>query len=165
MISTEGLAEIGSALGSLKTASDIVKTFAGLRTDTERNAKLVELQGQIISAQTSAISANAAQMALVEQVRDLEKQVAGMETWESEKQRYELKKVSFMGATAYVVKPDMRGSEPPHCICGACYDKGKKGRLQPVAGGVGHPRPWTCQECGAKFPIDNPLPGYSSQEM
>jgi hypothetical protein len=165
MISTEGLAEIGSALGSLKTASDIVKTFAGLRTDTERNAKLVELQGQIIAAQTGAIAANAAQMALVDQVRNLEKQVSGMETWQSEKQRYELKKVSFMGSTAYVVKPDMRGSEPPHCICGACYDKGKKGRLQPSPVGPIRERPWFCSECKSTLIISLPLPGYTKEEM
>ena len=128
MISTEGLAEIGSALGSLKTASDIVKTFAGLRTDTERDSKLVELQGQIIAAQTSAISANAAQMALIDEVRNLEKHIAGMEAWETEKQRYELKKVSYWGATAYVVKPDMRGSEPPHCICGCMLRQREKGQ-------------------------------------
>jgi hypothetical protein len=160
-----GLAEIGSALGSLKTASDIVKTFSGLRTDAERNTKLVELQGQILAAQTGAIAANAAQMALIEQVRDLEKQIAGLEAWESEKQRYELKRVSYVGGTAYVVKPDMRGSEPPHCICGACYDRGKKGRLQPSPAGPVHARPWVCSECKSAVVVTLPLPGYTSEEM
>ncbi len=93
MTLSEGLADISSALGALQKASDILKGWASLRTDKERSAKLIELNGQILSAQTSAIQANAAQAALIEQISDLKEDIARFETWDREKQRYELRHI------------------------------------------------------------------------
>jgi Zn finger protein HypA/HybF involved in hydrogenase expression len=149
---TQGLTDIRGALGALQSASNIIKTFAGMRGDSENSAKLLELQKQIMAAQTSAIQANAAQTALIERVRDLEAQIAKFETWNAEKQRYELKAIS-PGALAYALKAEASGSEPPHYICQTCYEKGKKSILQfspSTMVDVGIPNTFDCPDCEAK---------------
>jgi hypothetical protein len=78
---TQGLTDISGALGAFQSASNIVKTMAGLRSDTERATKAHELGGQILAAQTSAIAANAAQAVLISRVRELEAEMARLETW------------------------------------------------------------------------------------
>jgi hypothetical protein len=126
---TQGLTDISGALGALQSASNIIKSLAGLRSDSERSAKLIELQSQIMSAQTSAIQANTAQTALIDRVRQLEAEIACLETWSTEKQRYELKALR-PGSFALALKADAQGSEPSHYICQACYASGKKCVLQ-----------------------------------
>jgi hypothetical protein len=56
--------------------------------------------------------------------------VAELETWNAEKQRYELKDVGW-GSLAYALKEDARGTEQVHQICAACYQHDKKSILQP----------------------------------
>jgi Zn finger protein HypA/HybF involved in hydrogenase expression len=152
MDATQGLTYIGGALGALKSAADIIKTLAGARSDSERSAKILELQSQIMAAQTSAIQANTAQTALVERVRELEAQIAKFETWNAEKQRYELKAIS-PGALAYALKAEAAGPEPFHHICQRCYEKGKKSILQfsPSAMAELIPNTFDCPECKAKI--------------
>lgn len=48
---------------------------------------------------------------------------------ETEKDRYELKKVAT-GAFAYVLKESMANGQPPHWICTQCYQNRKKSFLQ-----------------------------------
>ena len=112
-----------AGLSAVKTAFDIAKGLKDIDDASRRNAAVIELQEKILTAQS-------AQAALIERVGYLEKEVARFETWETEKQRYELKDVG-MGSLAYSVKDAMRGSEPPHQICAACYEHRKKSILQP----------------------------------
>ena len=152
---SQGLTELGGALGALQTASNIVKTFAGLRSDTERSAKLVELNNQIMAAQTGAIQANAAQAKLIDRVGNLEKELIRHETWTAEKQRYELKEIA-LGSFAYALKKEAQGSEPMHFICQTCYENGKKRILQIHHKHHGHAplsqrSNYICPECKAEI--------------
>jgi hypothetical protein len=126
---SQGLTDLSGALGALQSASNIIKTLAGLRSESERSAKLIELQSQIMTAQTSAIQANTAQTTLVDRVRQLEAEIARLETWSTEKQRYELKSLR-PGSFAMALKADAQGSEPIHYLCQACYEGEKKFVLQ-----------------------------------
>jgi Zn finger protein HypA/HybF involved in hydrogenase expression len=150
---SQGLTDLSGALGALQSASNIIKTLAGLRSESERSAKLIELQSQIVAAQISAIQANTAQSNLIDRVRQLEAQIAKMETWSAEKQRYELKAVSTR-AFAYALKAEASGSEPFHYICQNCYEKGKKSILQFSPSALvdsGIPHTFDCPECKAKI--------------
>jgi hypothetical protein len=117
---TQGLTDISGALGALKSAADIIKTLAGARSDRERSAKILELQSQIMAPQTGAIQANTAQTALIDRVRHLEAEIARLETWSTEKQRYELKAIR-PGSFALALKADAQGSEPSHYSASASY--------------------------------------------
>jgi hypothetical protein len=134
---------------------NIIKTLAGLRSDSERSAKLIELQSQIMAAQTGAIQANTAQTALIDRVRHREAETARLETWSTEKQRYELKAIR-PGSFAMALKTDAQCSEPSHCICQACYEGGKKCVLQTKPSGhlerqLGNPDKLFCPGCRAEI--------------
>jgi uncharacterized protein (DUF697 family) len=117
------------ALGSsLQSAAEIVKVMVGLRDGALLQAKAIELNGIILTAQGAALSANGAQFALLERVRELEKQLVDMEAWGAEKDKYGLQQIG-RGAFAYVLKRQTNSPEPPHWICAACYQHGRKSIL------------------------------------
>jgi hypothetical protein len=131
------VAEVFAGIGAIKTAFDIAKGLKDIDDATRRNAAVIELQEKILTARE-------AQSTLLERISELEKKVASFETWESEKQRYELKDVG-RGSLAYAVKESMRNAEPPHQICVTCYQHGKKSPLQPSA--IMYARHLICPEC------------------
>ena len=89
--------DIITGLGIFKTLFDSAKGLKDINDTAVRNTAVVELQEKILAAQ-------AQQAALIEHVHELEKEVARFETWETEKQRYQLH--DFGGRTfAYVLKP------------------------------------------------------------
>jgi hypothetical protein len=63
---------------ALKTAFDMAKGLKDIDNAVSRNAAVIELQENILAAQQ-------AQAALIKRIDDLEKEVAGFEAWEREK--------------------------------------------------------------------------------
>jgi hypothetical protein len=120
---------IAGLVSSLKAATDISKAMVGLRDGALIQSKVIELQGVILTAQQSALSAQSDQFAVLERVRELEKEIAHLKAWDTEKKKYELREVS-PGAFAYVMKKSAKGGEPPHWLCAACYQRGNKFILQ-----------------------------------
>lgn len=145
------VAEVFAGVSALKTAFDIAKGLKDIDDATRRNAAIIELQEKILSAQS-------AQSELVETVGELKKRVTELETWETDKQRYELQEI-WPGLFCYAVKDSMRGSEPPHRICANCYSSGKKSFLQKPISGEYYDE-YRCNTCGEKIPVDkgNPPP-------
>ena len=72
-------AELITGLGIFKSLFDMAKGLKDVNDATIRNGAIIELQETILSAQEQ-------QAALVEHIRELEKEVARFETWETEKQ-------------------------------------------------------------------------------
>lgn len=137
-------------MSSLKGAKDIAETMIGLRDAAALQAKSIEFQSKILDAQSRAFAAQEERTSLVEQVREIEKEVARLKDWSSEKQRYELKELGN-GTLAYAVKEAMRGSEPPHWICANCYEDGKKSLLQPETRFPGRTTVYVCHGCSAEL--------------
>jgi hypothetical protein len=116
--------EIFAGLGALKTAFDIAKGLKDIDDATRRNAAVIELQEKILAARE-------AQSTLLDRVGELEEKVAGFETWDTEKQRYELRQLIRGGPTfAYALKPNAQPVETFHCICASCYQRRIKSILQ-----------------------------------
>jgi rubrerythrin len=122
------MAMIQSAIGSIKIASEIAVGLVNLRTMSEVQSKAIELNQKLIEAQHSIFAANAAQSALVEEVRGLKEELVRVKAWESEKQRYKLA-TPWTGALMYALKESMNSGEPPHWICTKCYQDGRKSIL------------------------------------
>ena len=114
------IGSIAALATSLKSASEIAKAMIDLRDATAFQTKVFELTREIMAAQSSALAAQTAQFALLEKVRNLEKQVADAEAWASEKEKYELKELE-RGVFARVLKPTTEATEPLHAVCPACY--------------------------------------------
>jgi hypothetical protein len=135
---------IAGLVSSLKAATDISKAMIGLRDTALVQGKVIELQGIILSAQQSALSAQSDQFTLLERVRDLETKLAELEAWDAEKDRYEMKDVCT-GAFAYVVKPAADTGEPAHWLCASCYGRSHKAVLQ-QAGRVSNEHLYQCPD-------------------
>jgi len=151
---------INGLITGLKTAGEIASAFVGLRDQAMIQTKVIELQSVILAAQSSAMSAQGDQLALLENKRRLEGQIAELEAWEREKKRYNLEEIG-RGTFAYVLKVDALPPEPRHMICPSCYEHQRKSILQ--AGEVSMARRvHRCPSCGTEvlgqMPPLEPLP-------
>lgn len=142
------IGSIASLASSLKTAGDITKAMIDLRDTQAVQAKVIDLNREIMSAQNSALAAYADQATLLEKIRSLESRVADLEAWEREKDRYKLK--DFGCSTfAYALKPGMENGEPFHRICANCYQQRRKSILQSHGHYSGREKV-TCDGCKAE---------------
>jgi hypothetical protein len=123
------MGSIAALTTSLQSVFEITKVMKDLRDGAAIQGQVIELQAAIMSAQSSALAAQTDQFALLNKVRELEEKIAQFEDWDAERERYELKAV-YPGAFAYVPKPGMQGTEPPHWLCTACFQKREKSILQ-----------------------------------
>ncbi len=145
------VSELITGLGLFKSMLDMAKGLKDMNDAAVRNAAVIELQEKILSAREQ-------QAALLERISELEEGVARFETWEAEKQRYELKKL-HPGVLVYVVKEAVRGSEPEHYLCANCYERGKKRFLH--SGGVSEGiERLKCHECNTELIVGEPAPGH-----
>ena len=140
------LAAIKGTIGSLKIASDIVKGFVGLKTAAEINAKVIELQNIILSAQGDALAAQSDQFSMAEEIRNLKQEAMRLKEWGTQKARYKLV-APWEGATMYALKESMKESDPPHWICTNCYENGVKSILQYQRAATGFAS-YVCTNCG-----------------
>jgi hypothetical protein len=140
------VAEVYGGISALKAAFDIAKGLKDINDATIRNATAIELQEKILAAL-------ATQSELADRIRQLEQEVANFETWEIQKEQYELKSVAW-GAFAYMLKPEARGTKPPHWLCTRCYDNRKTSIMQ-YFGSLSDFMVYKCPECSAQFKIDD----------
>lgn len=142
------MALLQGAITGLKSAADIAVGISNLNTMVEVKAKAIELQQAILSAQANALSAQSEQFSLIQTIRDLEKEIAEMKAWETQKQRYKL--VSpWEGTLVYALKKECSESEPPHWICTKCYEDGRKGFLSSQE--ISHDLILICNKCNGKL--------------
>ena len=145
---------IDSITNPLKTAGETAQKLIGLRDTAKFGDAIIELQGQIMAAQQGALAAHQREASMAEEIRDLKTRMAELETWDTEKQRYEL--TDFGGETfAYALKPDMSAGEPSHRICADCYQKGQKSILQFQGKTVTYQDHYSCPAFKKKTPSQN----------
>ena len=144
------IAAISSAIGGLKTAYDMAKAVQSLKTDTEVRQATSEMLDGILTARHQLIEASETQAALLAQIKGLEQKVADFENWNGEKERYQLQAIDS-GAFAYMVKPSVETTEPPHWLCTHCFEKRHKSILsfksQEIIPGRGRFATWSCNSC------------------
>jgi hypothetical protein len=131
--------EIFAGVSAFNGLLNAAKALRDMDNAMARNTAVIELQGQILAAQEDYAK-------LRQTVSALEAEVASLKAWDAEKARYELKKLET-GAVVYMLKPEERGSEPPHWLYPNCYANGKKGFLQPTGVHVGRNWMYKCTQC------------------
>lgn len=137
---------ISGAMSALKAAGETAKLIVASHDAGVIRQKVLELQTQILAAQSGALAAQSDQFTLLERVSDLEKQIADVKAWDTEKVRYELKAIDA-GAFVYSLKVGVSDAEIPHWICTNCYEDGKKSILQ--QGRTNRDVFWRCSACTA----------------
>jgi hypothetical protein len=154
------VAEIGAGLTSLRAALDITKAMIGLRDAEAFRAKSIELQGLILESLDKAIQSREAYSAQLDRVRALEAEVTSLKDWNAEKANYELKDIGA-GCVAYMLKPESRGSQPPHWLCPTCFSKGQKSFLNFTGATVMRRNVYKCASCGTQ-PVTHCEPKWDS---
>ena len=116
------LTAIAQALGAFKAMKDISQAMIGLRDASAFRERQIEFQQRIIDAQSAISLMQEEHSTLITKISDLEKELVRLETWDTDKQKYEMKQLTRKASNiAYTIKPNAQGSEPFHCICAACY--------------------------------------------
>jgi hypothetical protein len=146
------VAEVYAGLSAFKAAFDIAKGLKDIHDATLRNAAVIQLQEKILSAQ-------AEQASLIQRISELEKEVAGLKSWNAEKKRYELKRY-HPGALFYTLKEAEAHGEPIHHLCAKCYKNDKPSIIQPTGNTMAREPSHFCPECKTQFivhrtPINN----------
>lgn len=142
------MVDVSAGLQSLDFMLKSLKALVGIRDEARLNAAVIDLQRQAIELQGHIRAADAENFTLLQRVRALEAEIGSLKDRSAELERYELKNIGG-GASAYMLKPAMRGTEPPVWLCPACYVNGKKAILQRTMQ-TGHGHLYTCGGCGAK---------------
>jgi hypothetical protein len=148
-------AEIFAGLGAIKSAFDLAKGLQNIHDAAVRDTVVIELQREILAAQSE-------QAALIERIHKLEAKVASFEKWEAEKDRYQLK--DFGGNTfAYELKADKAASEPIHRICPNCYETQRRHILQFKGQNAFSQDHYHCPGCDKKFEFGRKIPPDPAQ--
>lgn len=142
-----------------KTLAGFIKQLKADGTDTapmldQMSEQVRQLQTHILSVQSTAFNLQSENSRLTDHVAKLKAELAKMEDWSAEKEKYKMKAIG--GTMVYALKPDFVNSEPPHWICSFCYDNNQKSVLvpEPKLGPRGRgPDSWSCPRCTSKFSI------------
>jgi hypothetical protein len=152
------ISAIAALISALNSAKNIAQAMIGLRDSAAFQSKLIEFQTKLLDANNAAFAAQDERSGLIEQIRRLEKEIADLRAWEAERQRYQLIEVG-PAAFAHVIKEDMRGGEPVHCICSECYQRGQKSILQSEGNYYGTVT-LSCPQCTSKVRANEEHPGF-----
>ncbi len=148
------LGTIQATVTSLKAAFDIAKGISDLKTDTEVQAKVIELQQIILCAQESALRANTDQFELMNELKILREQLEGVNKWMEERNRYVLHKsnVTSGGVVYALLKSEAKTGEPAHFLCPECYELGGKSILMNSGSERAGFTKWVCNKCKLEIP-------------
>jgi hypothetical protein len=133
------------SLGVFKSMYDTAKALKDMNDANIRNTAVIELQEKILSAQSE-------QAELIEMAGALKARVAELEAWDAEKKKYKLTDLG-RGMSAYTLKEGMENGEPPHHLCGACYNEGHKSIMQTETRSPGRCQVMVCHRCGSDLYI------------
>ena len=126
------LLAIQAAITSLKSATDISKRILEIKSNSEVQAKVIELQAALLEAQGSAISATTAQFELQEKNRSLEERLRAANEWGDQESRYSLVCPWQNAAQVYALKRSASDGEEPHFLCANCFHNRKRVILNPL---------------------------------
>lgn len=143
-------------MSPLNAAGQSIEKLIETRDLVKFGDELRKLYTDVLAAQRGAMTAQANEAALLEQVGALKKRVTDLEAWEREKERYELIALA-PNVMAYSVKAAARGTEPHHYICANCCNTGRKSFLNQVLRSEYLDR-YQCKTCGETLSVERPRP-------
>jgi hypothetical protein len=148
-------AEIMGAYQGLQAAFKLIEGLNATAKQAAINEIKVELTRRILDAQAALLATGEAQAATVHRIAELEQEVVRLKDWSAEKERYQLHSIDRR-AFAYVKKPGMEGSEPPHWLCTNCFDNNSlKSILQFI--GQMNDSVYRCHCCDASIHVYNSI--------
>lgn len=127
-----GLIEASAAYEGIKQALGIASGIVNLKTETEINRAIIDIQRKLLDAQQAAFEDQRALDGLRREISDLNDRLSAKGDWEQERRRYVLTE-SPGGAFTYDLRPDASNGEIHHRLCVKCFDDGKRSILHTKA--------------------------------
>lgn len=124
-----GIGEASAAISGIKTAMDILRGAQSLKSETEINSAMIDVQRVLLDAQASALQDKERQMALLSRIQELESKLTELQKRSVDRERYQLTQFPS-GDFAYVLKEEGANGEPEHRLCANCFDEDVKSILQ-----------------------------------
>ena len=150
-----------TGLASFNHVTNLVKLMLNTRDGARDLAQWNNLQSEIASIQTGYLALTQQNMTLLAEKDDLKKEITRFETWETERERYELKEVA-PEVFAFVIKESSKGTEPVHWLCCHCYHQNKK-EILCLSTPSYATKKYVCHGC--KEEISFPNPNYKPQRI
>lgn len=138
------LTDITSALGAIKTGSDIAREMAAAHSLDDARDKAPELFGAMAEIQHRLAAMQLAYANLLEERDTLAREVEACRQARMERERYVLH-VLPQGGLVYRFKSSRGSGDVPHDLCVHCYEAGMKSILQPNGSHL------VCPKCKAKL--------------
>ena len=138
--------ELTTALGLVQTLKTFTKSIIDSKTSSALREQAIESQFAIIEIQNTLMNMQTQYQTLLQEKNDLKQQLIDAENWDAEAAKYSLQDVEN-GVFAYVLKPDVETTEPPHWLCARCYNENYKSILQRT-GADSKGIIFYCQKCG-----------------
>ena len=126
------IAEVGAAVSGIKVAMDMAKGISALKSETEINQAVIDIQRALLDAQAAALNDKQLISQLTDENAALTRQLNTLDAWEGEKTRYVLVQ-SPNGPVTYDLRPESANGEIPHRLCATCFGVAKKTILQTTA--------------------------------
>lgn len=140
---------VSAATTAFTQAHQIIRALLGLKIESEVLAKVTALQSLLAEAQSGQLALLEEKSALLQRVRELEKELQKLETWSVDSKRYLLHEVE-KGVVVYALKESDARSETPHWLCTNCFANGRKSILvRGKQGGIDHQ--YRCPSCDGSF--------------
>jgi hypothetical protein len=150
------IAEAGAAIGGIKVAMDMAKGIASLKTSTEINQAIIDIQKALLEAQSAAIEDKQQLANLSMQMQELQIELRSKNDWDQEAQRYVLNECET-GVFTYELRPEFANGETHHRLCANCFTNKRKSILQGK-------RMATCQSCEKRIQtLKDPRINYSAR--
>lgn len=144
------MALVTGRMTSLKTAVDIGQTVKEINDLTQVRTKVIEMQGLILAAQSSAMTAQTQLFQVLQENSELKAKVSAVEEWKTIESRYRL--VDFGGGTlAFELRPEAANGEPPHRLCPVCFGKQSRSYLQHQGRTASEQDLYRCQPCNQDY--------------
>ncbi|SFR94694.1 hypothetical protein SAMN05216570_1033 [Dyella sp. OK004] len=127
------LARITSALGAIKTGSDIAKEIASAQTLDGIQHRTTDLFGVMADIQQQLVSMQIAYTSLLDERDALKQEVSEMKRAMLDRQQYVLHALP-LGGLVYRFRGTHDRADAAHDLCVQCYEQGTKSVLQPNGG-------------------------------
>ena len=136
---------------ALKDLNDLRKCLPK-RVPPEVRDRVSELCEQIVNVQVATVAARERESELTERCHELQEELRRVNDWETQKDRYTLRKIDGL-AFVFVPEPApprIDESEARHWLCARCFEDRKKSHLQATGERVNyHLQRWKCPRCDA----------------
>jgi len=139
---------LSGLISSFQAIQNIAKSMLDIREFQNLNAKVVELQQIIISAQNQAMTAQQSHSVQSERIRELENECMRLKDWSAEKQRYSAREIA-PGVFACIENTCVGGFQGAQKLCTNCFEQGNKSLLQQSLEEKRHIS-LSCHRCKAK---------------